>query len=210
MCACIKWLQSCPALCDHMGCSLSGSSLAMDSPGRILEWVVGPPPGIFLTKKVKPHISYILHCRAASFTTKHLGNTLILAHYETQSDFWPPDCDIFELLETTKYILITSVAGNRYSNVVTSLRCPPQLYNINSNLYLISRNHFMIFAMGQEGYRERGQKGTSWFVSGCDSTQLSKQGLGFNPWSRNWIPHTATKGPCCNEDRRYLMPQVQT
>ena len=34
-----KSLQSCPALCDHMDCSLPGSSLHGILQARILEWV---------------------------------------------------------------------------------------------------------------------------------------------------------------------------
>ena len=34
MCICVKFLQSCPALCNPMDCSLPGSSIHGDSPGK--------------------------------------------------------------------------------------------------------------------------------------------------------------------------------
>ena len=33
-CTCAKWLQSCPTLCNPMGCSLPGPSYPWDSPGK--------------------------------------------------------------------------------------------------------------------------------------------------------------------------------
>ena len=36
--------QLCPTLCDLMDCSLPGSSVHGDSPGKILEWVAMPSP----------------------------------------------------------------------------------------------------------------------------------------------------------------------
>ena len=39
---CIKSLQSCPTLCDPMGCSLPGSSVHGILQGGILEWVTIP------------------------------------------------------------------------------------------------------------------------------------------------------------------------
>ena len=41
-CACAKSLQSCPALCRPMDCSLSGSSVYAILQARILEWVAMP------------------------------------------------------------------------------------------------------------------------------------------------------------------------
>ena len=38
-------MKSCPALCDLMDCSLSGSSVHEISQARILEWVAFPSPG---------------------------------------------------------------------------------------------------------------------------------------------------------------------
>ena len=37
--------QSCPTLCDPVGCSLQGSSVYGIFQARTLEWVVCPPPG---------------------------------------------------------------------------------------------------------------------------------------------------------------------
>ena len=41
---CAKLLQSCQTLYDPMDCSLPGSSVHGDSPGKILQWVAMPPP----------------------------------------------------------------------------------------------------------------------------------------------------------------------
>ena len=38
----IQITQSCPTLCDHMDCSLPGSSVRGILQARILEWVVVP------------------------------------------------------------------------------------------------------------------------------------------------------------------------
>ena len=40
--ACAQSLQSCPALCDPVDCSLPGSSVQGILQARILEWVVVP------------------------------------------------------------------------------------------------------------------------------------------------------------------------
>ena len=42
--------QSCPTLCDSMDCSPPGSSVHGILQARVLEWVVFPSPGIFLTQ----------------------------------------------------------------------------------------------------------------------------------------------------------------
>ena len=39
VCVCVLVAQSCPTLCDPMGCSPPGSSVCGISPARILEWV---------------------------------------------------------------------------------------------------------------------------------------------------------------------------
>ena len=44
-CTCSKSLQSCLTLRDPMDCSLPGFSNPRDSPGKILDWVAGSPPG---------------------------------------------------------------------------------------------------------------------------------------------------------------------
>ena len=63
----VKLLQLCPTLCDPMDCSLSGSSVHGDSPGRntgvgcraILQ-------GIFLTQGLNPHLLCLLHWQVGS------------------------------------------------------------------------------------------------------------------------------------------------
>ena len=66
-CVHAKSLQSCPTLCDPTNCSLPGSSIHGDSPGKntgvgypaLLQW-------IFPTQGSKLHFLHLLHCRVGS------------------------------------------------------------------------------------------------------------------------------------------------
>ena len=49
-----KSLQSCPTLCDPMGCSPPGSSLHGILQAGILEWVAFPPPGGLPNPGIEP------------------------------------------------------------------------------------------------------------------------------------------------------------
>ena len=51
LCVCT---QSCPTLCDAMGCSLPGSSVHGISQARILEWVAIPSPGDLPDPGIEP------------------------------------------------------------------------------------------------------------------------------------------------------------
>ena len=67
MCVCVKSLQSCPTLCDPMDCSLTGSSVHGDSPGK--NTGVGCHAllqGIFPTKGSNPSLLCLLHWQACS------------------------------------------------------------------------------------------------------------------------------------------------
>ena len=44
-CLCDKLLQSCPTLCDPIGCGPPGSSIHGILWARILDWIPCPPPG---------------------------------------------------------------------------------------------------------------------------------------------------------------------
>ena len=46
--------QSCPTLCDSMGCSPPGSSVCGILQARILEWAAIPPPGGLPDPAIKP------------------------------------------------------------------------------------------------------------------------------------------------------------
>ena len=64
---CAKLLQSCPTLCDPMDCSLPGSSVHGDSPGK--NTVVGYHfllQGIFPTQGSNLSLLCLLHCQAGS------------------------------------------------------------------------------------------------------------------------------------------------
>ena len=75
---CLKWsevTQSCPTLCDPMGCSLPGSSSPWDFPGNstgvdchfLLQ-------GIFPTQGLNPGL---LHCRQTLYHLSHQGSPWI-------------------------------------------------------------------------------------------------------------------------------------
>ena len=67
VCVCVKLLQSCPALCDPMDCSLPVSSVYGDAPGKntgvachdLLQ-------GIFLTQRLNLCLLHLLNCQAGS------------------------------------------------------------------------------------------------------------------------------------------------
>jgi len=52
--------ERCPTLCNSTDCSPPGSSVHEISQARILEWVVIPSPGTFLTQILNPCLP---HCR---------------------------------------------------------------------------------------------------------------------------------------------------
>ena len=59
VCVCAKFLQLCPTLCDHMDCSLTGSSVHGILQARILEWVAMPSSRGFSQPRDKICISHI-------------------------------------------------------------------------------------------------------------------------------------------------------
>ena len=67
VCVCVhaKLLQVCPTLCDHMDCSLPGSSVHGILQAKILEWVaILFSRGFFPTQGVNPHLLCLLHWQA--------------------------------------------------------------------------------------------------------------------------------------------------
>ena len=61
-----KLLQSRPALCDPMDCSLIGSSVRWILQARILEWLPCPPSGNVPNPGIKP-VSLIFPALAGGF-----------------------------------------------------------------------------------------------------------------------------------------------
>ena len=61
MCVCIVLVaQLCPALCDHMDCTLPGSSVPGILQARILEWgAISFSRGIFPTQGLNPVLTQI-------------------------------------------------------------------------------------------------------------------------------------------------------
>ena len=75
LCVCLV-AQSCPTLCDPVGCSLPGSSVHMDSPGK--NTGVGSHvhlQGISPTQGSNPGL---LHCRWILYHLSHQGSPRIL------------------------------------------------------------------------------------------------------------------------------------
>ena len=67
MLCCAKLTQSCPALCDHIDCSLPRSSVHGILQARILEWVtLLLLQGIFPTQGSNLHLLCLLHWQAGS------------------------------------------------------------------------------------------------------------------------------------------------
>ena len=69
LCVCVcKSLQSCPALCGPVDCSLSGSSTHGDSPGKNTG-LPCPPPGDLPNPGIEPSSLRSLILAAGFFTT---------------------------------------------------------------------------------------------------------------------------------------------
>ena len=64
---CANSLQSCPTLCNPMDCSLPGSPLSMDSPGKNTEVACHALlQGIFPNQRLNPHTLCLLHWQVDS------------------------------------------------------------------------------------------------------------------------------------------------
>ena len=78
MCACVyaKLLQSCPALCNPMNCSLSGFSSHGILQARILEWVACSPLGDLPDPEIKAesHVSCIPSSSAGEESACNAGD----------------------------------------------------------------------------------------------------------------------------------------
>ena len=59
ICVCANSLQSCPALCDAMDCSLPDSSVYEILQLRILEWVAMPSSRGSSQPRDQTHVSYV-------------------------------------------------------------------------------------------------------------------------------------------------------
>jgi len=85
MCMHAKSFQSCPTLCNPMNCSLRGSSVHGDSPGK--NTGVGCHAllqGIFLTQGSNPHLLCLLHMQVDSLPLSPPGKPNAL--YQIRSD----------------------------------------------------------------------------------------------------------------------------
>ena len=59
---------------DPMDCSPPGFSVRGISQARTLEWLLLPPPGVFLTQGQNPGLLRLLHWQADSSPLSHLGS----------------------------------------------------------------------------------------------------------------------------------------
>ena len=76
LCVCTKLLQSCPTLCDPMDCSLAGSSVHGDFPGKnIGVGLYALLQGIFPTQGWNPGLP---HCKWIFYCLSHQGSPRIL------------------------------------------------------------------------------------------------------------------------------------
>ena len=69
--------QSCPALCNPMGCSLSGSSVHGVFQARILEWVAISPSGDLLDLGIEPSFPASPALAGGFFTTEPPGKAML-------------------------------------------------------------------------------------------------------------------------------------
>ena len=67
--------QSCPARCDPMDCSPTGSSVHEIFQARILERLLFPMPGDLPTQGSNLHFLHLLHWQADSLPPHHLGSS---------------------------------------------------------------------------------------------------------------------------------------
>ena len=75
---CAKSLQSSPALCDPMDCSLPGSSICGILQAAILEWVTMPSTRESFQPRDRTHISYITYIgRQVPYHQRCLGSPLL-------------------------------------------------------------------------------------------------------------------------------------
>ena len=70
-------LQSCPTLCDPMDCSLPGSSVCGNFPGKNTgEGCCALLQGIFPTQQSNPHLLLLLHWQAGSLPLVPAGKPI--------------------------------------------------------------------------------------------------------------------------------------
>ena len=69
---CVQLIQSCPILCDPMGCSPPASSVHGILQARTLEWGAMPPPGDLPTQGSNLHLLCLLHWQAGSLPLSSL------------------------------------------------------------------------------------------------------------------------------------------
>ena len=84
-------VQSCPTLCDPMNCSLPGSSVLGDSPGK--NTGVGCHAllqGIFPTQGSNPGL---LHCRQILYHLSHQGNPASSVQFSSVAQLCPTLCN---------------------------------------------------------------------------------------------------------------------
>ena len=92
MCMCVqRWVaQSCLTLCDPVDCSLPGSSVRGDSPGKNTgAGCHAPLQGIFPTQRSNPGLP---HCRRILYRLNHQGSPRILewvAYSFPRGSSWP-------------------------------------------------------------------------------------------------------------------------
>ena len=130
LCVCAKSLQSCPSLCDPMGCSLPGSCVHGIFQARTLEWLPFPSPGdlpnpgIRLTSLMFPVLAGRLFTTSA---TEYYSLAVIHAQASPSSWFsavWKHFlfCKIVQLLRSlSPSSSLTSLVSSKTWNSLTCL-----------------------------------------------------------------------------------------
>ena len=72
---------SCVGLCDHMDCSLPGSSVFGMHQARILEQVAIPFARASSQLRLNLYLLYLLHRQVNSFLLSHLGRLFVIIYY---------------------------------------------------------------------------------------------------------------------------------
>ena len=93
--------QSCPTLCNPMGCSPPGSSVYRNHQARILQWLaISFSIGIFPTQGLTLGL---LHCRQILYHLSHQGSNIVVKSYSQHWHRMKQKYMVVILLEAIKH-----------------------------------------------------------------------------------------------------------
>ena len=114
--------QSCPTLCDCMDCSLPGSSVHGDSPGKNTR--VGSfslLPGIFPTRSLNPTLP---HCRRILYSLSRQGSPVLYSSFLLAVYFTYGDTCFSATLSNLSYPLLPHTVSRVCSLCLHRYSCP--------------------------------------------------------------------------------------